>query len=328
MINKYSKLLAILLALFFVVSCSDDDTNDPTIDESQVLAEYIESTSDYVNTYAPAMIGADEVNTLNNTGEVYIIDIRSGTDFANGHIKNAVNVAFADLLTHIKTVDMTKYTKVAIVCYSGQTASYGTGLLRLLGYDKVYTLKFGMCSWNEATASGWKNGIKNDYASQFTAENTPKAAAGAMPLLETGLKTGKEILEARVNACLAEGFTTKVTSATVFGALSSYYIVNYWPAAQYSDPEVGHIPGATQYTPKADLKLSTFLKTLPTDKKIAVYCYTGQTSAHIAAFLRVLGYDVYSILYGTNGMIYNKMDGKTGYTVWHDSYIMGYELVK
>lgn len=327
MLNKYSKLLAILIALLFVVSCSDD-ANDPAIEESLVLAEYIESTSDYVNTYAPAMIGADEVNTLNNTGQVYIIDIRAADAYAAGHIKNAVHVAFGDLLTHIKSVDLTKYSKVAIVCYSGQTASYGTGLLRLLGYDQVYTLKFGMCSWNEATATGWKNGIKNDRASQFTAENTPKAAAGPMPTLTTGKKTGKEILEARVNECLAEGFTTKVGAADVFGALSSYYIVNYWPAAQYSDPEVGHIPGATQYTPKADLKLSSFLKTLPTDKKIAVYCYTGQTSAHVAAYLKVLGYDVYSILYGTNGMIYNKMDGKTGYTVWHDTYIMGYELVK
>jgi rhodanese-related sulfurtransferase len=82
--------------------------------------------------------------------------------------------------------------------------------------------------------------------------------------------------------------------------------VNYWSAADYS---WGHIPGAIQYTPKADLKLDTFLKTLPTDKTIAVYCYTGQTSAHVAAFLKILGYDAKTILFGVNGMAYDTMPG-------------------
>jgi rhodanese-related sulfurtransferase len=57
-----------------------------------------------------------------------------------------------------------------------------------------------------------------------------------------------------------------------------------------------------QYTPKADLKMSTFLKTLSTEKPVVVYCYTGQTSSHVAAFLRVVGYDAKSLLYGANGM--------------------------
>ncbi len=53
----------------------------------------------------------------------------------------------------------------------------------------------------------------------------------------------------------------------------------------------------------------TFLNTLPTNKKIAVYCYTGQTSAHVAAYLRVLGYDAKSILFGVNGMAHDTMPG-------------------
>jgi rhodanese-related sulfurtransferase len=126
-----------------------------------------------------------------------------------------------------------------------------------------------------------------------------------------------------VNTLLNEGFTpATVTNQTVFGNLTGYYIVNYWPADQYADP--GHIPGAIQYTPKASMKLDADLKTLPADKNIAVYCYTGQTSAFLAAYLRLLGYNAQTILYGTNAMIYDKMVEKN-MTTWSESQIMGYQ---
>lgn len=88
--------------------------------------------------------------------------------------------------------------------------------------------------------------------------------------------------------------------------------MNYWSPAQYADP--GHLPGAIQYTPKESMKLAACLKTLPTNKTIVVYCYSGQTSAALTAYLRLLGYDAKSLVYGTNSMIYNTMvsDGLPG----------------
>lgn len=321
-------MLSILTMFLFLSSCKKDEDTPQQINESEVLATYLESTNspsmkDYVNTDMPSIMGATEVKTLNETGQVYIIDIRSAADFATGHIKNAHNVAFADLLTHIKTISMANYTKVAIVCYTGQTAGYGASLLRLMGYDKVFSMKWGMCSWNEAFASKWNTAISNAYATQFTSTATEKAAAGQMPVLSTGKTTGQEILEARVDALLTEGFSAAtVTGATVFGALNDYYIVNYWSAADYSDP--GHIPGAMQYTPKESMKTTVDLKTLPTNKTIASYCYTGQTSAFLTAYLRLLGYDAKTILYGANAMIYDKMVEK-GMTTFGPTQIMGYE---
>ena len=325
-------LLGFLFSLFFVTSCSKDEETPVTINESEVLATYLESTSspagkDFVNTDMPTIITATDVKTLNETGQVYIIDIRSATDFATGHIANAHNVAFADILTHIKGVDLTPYTKVAIVCYTGQTAGYATSLLRLMGYNKAFSMKWGMCSWHADFAGKWETAIANGnaYASQFTMTATDKGAPGSLPTLSTGKTTGQDILEARIAALLTEGFTpATVSNATLFGALSNYYIINYWPAAQYADP--GHIPGAVQYTPKESIKLSADLKTLPTNKTLAVYCYTGQTSAFLVAYLRLLGYDAKSILYGANAMIYDQMVAKS-MTVFNDAQIMGYDYV-
>ena len=98
----------------------------------------------------------------------------------------------------------------------------------------------------------------------------------------------------------------KTSAATVFGNLDGYYIVNYWSATDYS---WNHIPGAIQYTPKAAMKFDADLKTLPTDETVVVYCYTGQTSAHMAAYLKVLGYEAKSLVYGVNGMSYTNMPG-------------------
>lgn len=327
---KTTKLLlySLLFAfLFFTTAC---DKDEETVNESQVLVEYLESANsplgkDYVNSDMPSIIAASEVKTLNETGQVYIIDIRSEADYLAGHITNAHLVAFKDLLTHIQGVDLANYTKVAIVCYTGQTAGYGASLLRLMGYDKVFSMKWGMSAWH-ADFNKWSANLSNMYAAQFTPDATDKGAMGELPVLNTGKTTGQEILQARVNELLTAGFDpAKVTSATVFGSLSTYYIVNYWPADQYANP--GHIPGAMQYTPKASIKLSADLKTLPTNKTVAVYCYTGQTSAFLSAYLRLLGYDAKSVLFGTNGMIYDVMTTIQGMTVFNDTQIMGYDYV-
>jgi rhodanese-related sulfurtransferase len=322
-------MLCILAVALTVTSCKKEEE----VNESQVLAEYLESANsplmkDFVNSDMPTIMAASEVKTLNETNQVYIIDIRSAADFATGHIANAQNVTVADILTHIKGVNLASYTKVAIVCYTGQTAGFAASILRLMGYDKVFSMKWGMCAWHADFASKWKNTVAagNAYASQFTATATAKNTAGEMPVLTTGKTTGQEILEARVAAVLTEGFTpASVTSKAVFDNLAGYYIVNYWPAAQYADP--GHIPGAVQYEPKASMKLAADLKTLPTDKPVAVYCYTGQTSAFLSAYLRLLGYDAKSILFGTNGMIYDKMVTAKMAT-FNDAQVMGYEYVK
>jgi len=328
MIKKNYYLIILLLLSLFIVSCEKKEEADP-INESEVLATYLESADsplhkDYVNTDLPSIMAASEVKTLNETNQVYIIDVRSSADFATGHIKNAHNVAVADILTHIKGVNLTSYTKVAVVCYTGQTAGFAASLLRLMGYDKVFSMKWGMCSWNSFFASKWTSAIGsgNAYQSQFTATAANKNTAGELPVLSTGKTTGQEILEARVNALLTEGFTpASVNTSTLFGNLTGYYIVNYWTAAQYADP--GHVPGAVQYTPKESIKLATDLKTLPTDKPIAVYCFTGQTSAFLTAYLRLLGYDAKSVLYGANSMIYDVMVTKN-MSVFKASEIMGY----
>lgn len=312
-LRKLFYLMLILPILFLGQACSDDDNGtDPVeINEAEVLAKYLEE-QDQTAAF-PALITADALNStiLTAPNTIAVLDIRRDSDYAAGHIQTAVNVSATELLTYYETNNLESKEVVAIVCYSGQTAAWATALLRMAGYDNVKDLLFGMCSWNEATNAGWSNAVAsgNAYATQFTNEATAKNAAGELPELNTGKDAGADIARARIEVVLAEGFSpaATITNANVFANLSANYIVNYWGEADYS---WGHIPGAVQYTPKASLTYNTDLNTLPTDKPVVVYCYTGTTSGHMAAYLRVLGYDAKTLLYGVNGMSYDNMPGK------------------
>lgn len=44
------------------------------------------------------------------------------------------------------------------------------------------------------------------------------------------------------------------------------------------------------------------LPTLPTDMPIGIYCYTGQASGQIVAYVQMLGYQAKSVMYGVQKM--------------------------
>jgi rhodanese-related sulfurtransferase len=308
-------LLFLLPSLFYFSGCSDSDN----VDEYQVLLDYLEQ-DDFINTAAPAIKAASDVKIDMTSGSQYVIDIRSNADFVLGHIEGAVNVQLADLLTHVEGLT-SDYESIVIVCYSGQTAAYGACMLRLMGFDNVYSMKFGMSSWNSDFDS-WSSKLANTFATDFETTDNPKGAEQKAPKVDTGKDKGRDILKAQVKHLLTTGFgEAGISASDVVPNAGDYFIINYWPHDQYLNP--GHIAGAYCYVPKEDLKSSTYLKTLPTNQTIVVYCYTGQTSAYVTAYLKVLGYDAKSLKFGANNMIYDEMPGGK----FAQNAIMNYEYV-
>ena len=305
--RKNILLLFLLPVLSFTLiwGCSDDSTSSNKVDEYAVLVEYLEDDAgDFINTTYTAIKSAEAVKTNMGTAGQYLIDIRSEADFILGHVDGAVRVDFPDLITHVEGLTSNP-TEIIIICYSGQTAAYGASLLRLLGHDNVYSMKFGMTSWH-STFDKWTTNCSNIRATEFETTNNPKGPVVDAPKLNTGEKEGADILRARVQAVLDAGFSAGATThSAVFNDLDGYYINNYWPTEQYLNP--GHIPGAINYVPKQDLKSENYLNTLPADMKVVSYCYTGQGSAFLTAYLRVLGYDAYSLKFGANSMIHDLM---------------------
>ena len=90
-----------------------------------------------------------------------------------------------------------------------------------------------------------------------------------------------------------------VNASDVLTTPANYFIVNYWTDANVN--QYGHIKGA--YRLNETLLLGDGMKNLDPASKVTVYCWTGQTSALVSAYLNVLGYDAYGIKFGANAMI-------------------------
>lgn len=316
--KKHNLLYLLLAVLVFAVGCKEDEetpvTPPATINEAAELVQYVESNGDYIYAGASFVMTAATYKTevTADPTKIYTIDVRSAADYAAKHLKGAVNVTIPNLLTHVKTLNFANYKNVVVTCYSGQSAAYAVSLVRsvlpLADANKLVSLKWGMSSIDSQFATTvWLTKMLNSRDAQFVTTASPsKPEKGNLPTLATGKSTGKEILEARVNELLAAGYNISIGDATVYASLSSYFIVNYWPVAAYTSP--GHIDGAYNYDPVGKpFKLNNDLKTLPTNKTIVLYCYTGQTSAYVGAYLKLIGYDIKSLSYGGNSMIYDKM---------------------
>ena len=298
------KLSNLLIAFILTaISFNSVQMQAQSADEFKILVDYLEANGNYINTEAPSMILATEINENLKNKKYLVIDIRKDTDFDKGHIKGAVNLKSEELIKYFdKKIKPENFDKISIVCYSGQSASYYASVLRLLGYNNVYTLKWGMSSWNKQNAQNfWVKNSTNNHASKLETKANLIPSKGATPMISTGKTEAKEILAERASMAIGTAYGKFIIKADdVFANPSNYYIVNYWNEDQYTK---GHIPGSIHYQPNKSLNFSESLSTLPTDKKIVVWCSTGQTAAHIVAYLHMLGYDAGNLAYGANSFM-------------------------
>ena len=310
MYKKYLiPMLLLSFALILVVGCDKDNPTKPEpINEFELVAavgdvyftSYTTPSGAGVNISIAAV--ADNLNDGDTSNDPFIIDYRGATDFNNGHIKTAVNFPLSDLMNKVKDGTVPTNKTILNVCYTGQTASAATAVLNMLGYD-AQNLLFGMCSVDTSISNThkWLNQIAADeHAGDLVSEASTTTQTYDFPTINTGKETAEEIMMEQFQA---SGWT--ISANDVWDAPSNYFIINYWPETDYTNP--GHIPGAYQFTPKPSLKTTEKLNLLPTDKTIVVYCYTGQTSAQVTAYLRMLGYDAKSLLFGVNGFAYGAL---------------------
>jgi rhodanese-related sulfurtransferase len=272
--------------------------------ETTLLLDFIKKSGDIINSdQDPFLVPADEV--FSQLGNYLVIDIRDTSEYEEGHIDGAVLVAPASLIDYLdKTANTSAYEKVVIACHSGQTASYYTTLLRLIGHNNVFALKFGMSGWSrKITPNKLVNSLSNKYAGILTKDMVNSTQQYNFPEIKTGETGGYAIILARAKTVSDEGFAkVKISIDTLMQNPDKYFIVNYWTLEQYNR---GHLPGAVQFEPKEAFTKDAKLKNLPTDKPIVVYCLSGQTSASVVAWLRILGYNARTLSLGANAFMHD-----------------------
>ena len=299
-------VLFVMIPAFIFTSCSDDD--DDVIKERQADVEFqllkdhlVASNLDLTNILDGWITTASAIK--DDLASYFVIDIRSADAYAAGHIPGAVNSTLGNIIT---TATDAGDKTIIVVCYSGQGAGHGTVALRLSGYPTAKVLKWGMSGWT-STLDSWSGATGNIGTESPNWIAAPGAVAEQTTefddpdITETG--TGAVILAARVQALLTAGFQG-VTGSGVLASPGDYYINNFWDVTDVE--HYGHISGAYRIKPLA-LASGEYMKLDPS-KDVVTYCWTGQTSSMITAYLYVIGYESHSLKNGSNSMIYDVLE--------------------
>lgn len=307
-------VLVLVLSLGLMVSCEDTTDDDDDATAFEILSDYmVENDLDSPTIISGWIVAAADV--VGNEGDYFIVDIRDEARYNAGHITGAVNSTYGNILTTVETYN-TDDKPVLVACYSGQSAAHAVVALRLSGYSDAKTLKFGMSSWARAGAGdvsfdSWTGNVGN-YATDngghanWSTDAPPTLPSGFDdPMLDTDLTDGAAILAERVDAILA-GFNG-TPSATIIDTPDNYQIINYWAEADWTT--YGHIAGAYQVTPGTLTLADDAINMLDPSMEIVTYCWTGQTSSMMTAWLVALGYDATSLKFGVNSLIYDTLTG-------------------
>lgn len=327
-------LFLIVLVVAGLLSCNNKEVKTKektastidTINAFPMLMRHLERENDYINTQAPSIILASDVYAALGKN-IHIIDVRDAEKYKMGHIKGADNLSPDKVLDHLlHDIVPSKLDKIILVCENGDASTYITTVLRLIGYHNVFALKYGMSAWHKDFAKEyWLANIEKDYSAKLDTTSVAMPQKGEYPNLPMCQTTCAEAMEKMAQDLLKEDMSTlKISMEELLANPENYFIISYLPAELY---KAGHIAGSIQYAPRESLRRDSVLSTLPLDKTIVPYCYSGHQTAAIAAYLNLLGYTAKNLEYGMMGFMNKEMKAK-GWVSFSQSDIKNFPFVE
>jgi rhodanese-related sulfurtransferase len=297
--------VVLVLVMALVMGCGDQDSQQaqaPAQEESAAPAQQeAPSVRDVVEAYFANMpdhiYKIDEAEFLQMVGagsDMTIIDIRSADDYNEGHIKGSVNMpwgtpAMYEMLPYIPTDK-----PVFVTCYSGQTAGQGVALLNMAGIPA------------RSINLGWNFGLSRvDGMQEFVeteANELPSSVQTEIPenIMDAYRSYYEDMAEAAGTPFASNIVTEENAKAILDAGDDDVVFVSVRRAEHFAE---AHIEGAMNIPFGKGMQED--FASLPADKKLIVYCYTGQTAGQVVGGLRMLGFDAVS-LRGGMGMPANE----------------------
>ncbi|GAB4328562.1 MAG: hypothetical protein Kow0074_24600 [Candidatus Zixiibacteriota bacterium] len=307
---RRAALLLLVLSLLLLTGCSDDDNgvNPPaTSSETEIIAG---AADDWLSSgSAPVMLSSTLYTTLNDgipSNDPFILDIRSASDYAAGHIPGAVNVAYREVAKSSNASVYPTDRKIVVVCYTGHTASQVTAWLGAMGYDAT-CLKFGMSSWtldtvyNPSVLTNRPFDVDVDCGDYPVSTSPATAGSYTPPTVEnTSSNDEQTIIRTAADVYLSSGASPVITSANVYlnlndgNSANDPVLLDIRGAADYA---AGHVAGAIN-VPFREVAKDANLAKLDPGKQIVVICYTGHTASQATMLLNMLGYNAAAMKFG------------------------------
>jgi rhodanese-related sulfurtransferase len=295
--NKILTSLIVLAMTVALVGCAantsntkNETTDAPKTEETTKAPEKMDVVAEAANGYFANMPEDNYkisektfVEQVKADEDMFILDIRQPDVYAAGHIKGAVNAPWGTAISD-NLDKLPKEKTIMVYCYSGQTAGQTVALLNMAGFNA------------RSVNLGWDLGISKVDGVKDVTETTANDFAEVESIeIKAEIKTALEDYFKGLDTVKDTNFKNYKISEDNAKALvdakdDSIAVLSVRSAEDFAK---GHIEGATNIAWGKGMQEN--FSSLSKDKKIIVYCYTGQTAGQTVAGLKMLGYDAVSL---------------------------------
>ena len=90
-----------------------------------------------------------EARTLiDDKPDLVILDVRTTSEYEDGHIKGAVNIPVQELSARLDELSMDD--ELLVYCQTGNRSAQAVDILQDVGFTKIYHMNAGITGWIEA----------------------------------------------------------------------------------------------------------------------------------------------------------------------------------
>lgn len=132
--GKFILVIAILIVSCLIPGCAVYDTLDSA------------DGGDTANAYMD--VSLKEAKELIESGDVFVLDVRTVREFESEHIEGAVNINVNELTLRLDEVPRDE--AILVYCRSGSRSVTASNILLGAGYIDVYNMLGGMNDWMAA----------------------------------------------------------------------------------------------------------------------------------------------------------------------------------
>jgi len=80
--------------------------------------------------------------------DLVILDVRTASEFEDGHIEGAVNIPVQELSARLD--ELSREDELLVYCRTGNRSAQAVDILQDVGFTKIYHMNAGITGWIEA----------------------------------------------------------------------------------------------------------------------------------------------------------------------------------
>ena len=116
------------------------------------IVGYVDSTDVWTDAHKPLThvpwMSVAQLRELRSAENIYVLDVRKATEFADGHVPGAHHIHAGYLRDHLAELPQDRH--IAVMCAAGSRSTIACSVLLQHGFTNIYNITGGFDAWNAA----------------------------------------------------------------------------------------------------------------------------------------------------------------------------------